>query len=92
VREGKLISLPEAVRKCTSLPASRLALTDRGLLREGYWADVVVFDPTTIADTADYSNPHQYPVGISCVIVNGEITVQDGEHTGAGAGAILRHP
>ena len=91
VREEKLLSLAEAVRKCTSLPASRLALTDRGLLKEGYWADVVVFDPQTIADMADYANPHQYPVGISCVIVNGEITVQDGEHTGAGAGTILRH-
>ena len=79
------------MRKCTSLPASRLALADRGLLKEGYWADVVVFDPQTIADMADYANPHQYPVGLSLVVVNGEVTVEGGEHTGAGAGTILRH-
>lgn len=91
VREEKLMSLPEAIRKCTSLPASRLALTDRGQLKEGFAADVVVFDPATIADTASYAEPHQYAVGISCVIVNGEMTVDAGEHTGAGAGVILRH-
>ena len=91
VREEKLLSLPEAVRKCTSLPASRLGLTDRGLLREDMWADVTVFDPQTIADTATYANPHQYPVGIAYVIVNGVLTVANGEHTGAGAGTILNN-
>lgn len=91
VREEKLLSLPEAVRKCTSLPASRLALADRGLLCEGCAADVVVFDPATIADTADYGNPHQYPVGLAWVIVNGQITVDGAHHTGVGAGTILRH-
>lgn len=90
VREEKLLSLPEAIRKCTSLPASRLALRDRGLLKEGYRADVVVFDPATIADRATYDAPHQYPTGLSYVIVNGEVTVENGEHTGAGAGAVLR--
>lgn len=92
VREQKLMSLPEAIRKCTSLPASRLAITDRGLLKEDYAADVVVFNPETIIDRADYADPHQYPVGISLVTVNGQITVQGENHTGAGAGAILRHP
>jgi N-acyl-D-amino-acid deacylase len=91
VREEKLMSLPEAIRKCTSLPASRLALPDRGQLKEGFAADVAVFDPETIADKADYADPHQYPVGISCVLVNGEVTVDGGEHTGAGAGVVLKH-
>lgn len=89
VRDQKLLPLPEAIRKCTSLPASRLAINDRGLLREGFWADTVVFDPATIADTADYANPHQYPVGISLVIVNGKVTVQADVHTGVGAGQLI---
>jgi N-acyl-D-amino-acid deacylase len=89
VREQKLLSLPEAIRKCTSLPASRVGLTDRGLLREGLAADLTVFDPATIADTATYADPHQYPLGIVHVIVNGALTVTRGEHTGAGAGAVL---
>ncbi len=89
VREEGLLSLPEAVRKCTSLPASRLGLTDRGLLREGMAADLTVFDPQTIADTATYADPHQYPVGLAHVIVNGMLTVSEGEHTGAGGGMVL---
>ncbi|MCE5240952.1 D-aminoacylase [bacterium] len=89
VREEKLLSLPEAIRKCTSLPASRLALTDRGLLREGYAADITVFDPETIADRATYADPHQYPVGVAHVIVNGALTVTGDKHTGAGAGVVL---
>ncbi|MEN6645063.1 MAG: D-aminoacylase [Armatimonadia bacterium] len=89
VREEKLLSLPEAIRKCTSLPASRLKLQDRGLLRENMQADIAVFNPDTIADTADYANPHQYPVGLKLVIVNGQVTVENDEHTGAGAGQII---
>jgi N-acyl-D-amino-acid deacylase len=89
VREEKLLSLPEAIRKCTSLPASRLGLADRGLVREGYAADLVVFDPETIADRATFEDPHQYPVGISAVVVNGQVTVRDEEHTGAQAGRLL---
>ena len=89
VREEQLLSLPEAIRKCTSLPASRLGLSDRGLLCEGYAADLTVFDPQTIADTATYADPHQYPVGLTHVIVNGVLTVTHNEHTGAGAGVIL---
>ena len=91
VREQQLLTLPEAIRKCTSLPASRLALSHRGLLKEGFAADVTVFDPETIIDRADYSDPHQYPLGIKLVIVNGQITVQGDTHTGAGAGTML-HP
>ncbi|MEN6400602.1 MAG: hypothetical protein ABFD94_01550 [Armatimonadia bacterium] len=71
------------------MPASRLKLQDRGLLRENMQADVTVFNPDTIADTADYANPHQYPVGVKLVIVNGQITVENDEHTGAGAGQII---
>lgn len=89
VRDEKLISLSEAIRKCTSLPASRLKLQDRGLLRENMQADVTVFDPDTIADTADYAHPHQYPVGLKLVIVNGQVTVENDEHTGAGAGQVI---
>jgi N-acyl-D-amino-acid deacylase len=89
VRELKLMPLPEAIRKCTGLPASRLALRHRGLVREGYAADLVVFDPETIADRATFDDPHQYPVGISLVVVNGQVTVRNDEHTGAGAGRLL---
>ncbi|NPV46676.1 MAG: D-aminoacylase [Armatimonadetes bacterium] len=89
VRELGLLSLPEAIRKCTDLPASRLALRHRGLVREGFAADLVVFDPSTIADQATFESPHQYPVGIKLVVVNGQITVQDDRHTGASAGRLL---
>jgi len=89
VRELGLMSLPEAVRKCTELPASRLALKHRGLVREGFAADLVVFDPLTIADRATFEDPHQYPVGLSLVVVNGQVTVQGDEHIGAGAGRLL---
>lgn len=89
VREEKLLSLTEAIRKATSLPASRLGISDRGLLQEGLRADVTVFDPQTIRDTATYADPHQYPEGIMAVIVNGALTVHNGAHTGAGAGMVL---
>lgn len=92
VREEKLLSLPEAIRKCTSLPASRLKLADRGILAEHFCADLTVFDPLTIADTADYANPHQYPDGLTLVIVNGEVTVENNAHTGVGAGQVICRP
>lgn len=88
-RDLRLLPLAEAVRKCTSLPASRLALADRGLVREGFAADLVVFDPVTVADLATYEDPHQYPEGFHLVIVNGHVTVQDNDHTGAAAGRLL---
>jgi N-acyl-D-amino-acid deacylase len=78
VREMKIIPLEDAVRKMTSLPAQTFRLSDRGLIREGYAADLVIFDEQTVADNATFENPHQYPTGFSAVIVNGEL-VFDGE-------------
>lgn len=91
VREGSCLSLEEAVRKMTSLPAERMGLTDRGVLKEGACADLVLFDPETIGDTATYVAPHQYPTGIPHVIVNGTSVVRNGKHTGACPGEVLRH-
>jgi len=92
VREEKLLSLEEAIRKLTSLPATNLRLDRRGLLREGHFADVVVFDPKTIADRATYEKPHQYAVGVRHVLVNGVAVLKDGEHTGAKPGRALWGP
>ncbi len=89
VREEQLLTLEEAVRKMTSLAAQRLGLQDRGLVREGHWADLVVFDPTRVADTATFENPHQYPRGIEYVLVNGQVVIRRGEHTGARPGRVL---
>jgi len=90
VRERGIINLPEAVRKMTSLPAQKLGLRDRGVIRPGAWADLVVFNHETISDVADYSDPKKYPRGIEYVIVNGALTVNKGRHTGAKAGKVLR--
>lgn len=92
VRQQALISLPEAIRRLTSLPATNLGLTQRGLLREGYFADVVIFDPKTIADHATYANPHQYATGVKHVFVNGVQVLREGEHTGAKPGRALFGP
>jgi len=91
VRELKVLTLPEAVRKMTSLPAARLGLTDRGKVASGLMADLVVFDPATVADRATYRAPHQYPVGIDYVIVNGVMEVDEGRFTAARGGRVLRH-
>ena len=88
---AKIIELEEVVRKMTSLPTQKLGIRDRGLLREGLWADIVVFDQNRIADTATYLDPYQYSEGIEYVLVNGEIVVERGEHTGALPGKALRH-
>jgi N-acyl-D-amino-acid deacylase len=88
----KILTLEEAVRKITSFPAQRLGLQDRGILRENMWADMVIFDPMTLEDQATYENPHQYPKGIDYVLVNGQVVVDNGEHTGAFPGKILRRP
>lgn len=90
VRELGLVSLEEGIRKMTSLPAQRMNLPDRGELREGFAADIVVFDPATIADTATYQEPRQYPVGIDYVIVNGEVAAEHRRHTAARPGKLLR--
>jgi N-acyl-D-amino-acid deacylase len=92
VREQKLLTIEEAVRKMTSANAAKIRVFDRGLLRPGMWADLTVFDPETIADRATYENPHQYPAGIEWVIVNGTVVLAQGKHTGARPGRILYGP
>jgi N-acyl-D-amino-acid deacylase len=92
VREEKLIPLPEAIRRLAALPAANLGLDRRGLLKEGHFADLAVFDPATIADRATYEKPHQYAVGVRHVFVNGVQVLRDGEHTGALPGRALQGP
>jgi N-acyl-D-amino-acid deacylase len=91
-REEKLISLGEAVRRLSALPATNLGLDHRGLLKEGMFADVVVFDPAQIADRATFEKPHEYAVGMKHVFVNGRQVLKDGEHTGAKSGRALWGP
>ncbi len=91
VRENKILTLPEAIRKMTSLPARKLRLWDRGMIRPGFKADMVVFNYYTIEDTATYENPHSYPKGVEYVVVNGEVAVERGKVLGdVRAGRILR--
>jgi N-acyl-D-amino-acid deacylase len=90
VREEKLISLEEGIRRLTSLPAANLGLARRGALAAGNFADVVVFDRDTVAATATYESPHSYAIGVRDVIVNGSVTLRDGEFTGSLAGRALR--
>jgi len=89
-KAAKVVSLEEAVMKMTSAPASRLRVGDRGLIRAGCWADIVVFNPDTMADTATYLDPYRYPVGVEQVFVNGVQVIRDGDHTGALPGKTLR--
>jgi N-acyl-D-aspartate/D-glutamate deacylase len=89
-RDEHLFPLEEAVRKMTSLPAQRMNLPERGELREGWAADIVIFNPNTIADTATYDEPRRYPTGIEYVIVNGEIAAEQGKQTPVRAGCLLR--
>ena len=90
VRERGVLPLEAAIRKMTSMPAQRLGIRDRGLVREGMWADLCLFDPKTVIDRATYEDPHQYPEGIEYVFVNGRKVVERGEHTKALAGKVLR--
>ena len=90
VREKKLLSFPEAIRKMTSLPAQTLGFLDRGLLRPGMKADIVLLDPDRVLDHATFENPQQFPVGIEYVLVNGTVVAEGGRHTGARPGRILR--
>jgi N-acyl-D-aspartate/D-glutamate deacylase len=92
VRELGLLSLPQAVHKMTGGSAAALGLPDRGILREGYCADVTVFDPGAVADRATYDSPHQYAAGISTVVVNGQVVIDGGDHTGALPGQKLLRP
>jgi N-acyl-D-amino-acid deacylase len=90
VRDERLLSLEEAVRKMTSAPAARLGLTDRGLLRDGFVADLVIFDPARVRSNATYDEPRRFPTGIEYVVVNGELVVDHERHTGALPGRALR--
>lgn len=90
VRELGVLSLEEAVRKMTGLPAARLGLSDRGRIKEGAFADLVVFDPDRIADRATFADPHQFPTGIDLVLVNGVVAAEGGRQTEALAGKVLR--
>lgn len=90
VREKRIMRLEEAIRKMTSYPASIMRIRERGLLHQGYWADIVIFDPDKIIDCATYQNPHQYPLGIHYVIVNGKIAVDHGNLAQEGYGKVLR--
>jgi len=92
VREEKVISLAEAVRRLSGLPATNLGLDHRGFIKQGMFADVVVFDPQTIADRATFEQPHQYSVGVKHVFVNGVQVLKDGEHTGSKPGRALWGP
>lgn len=89
VREEKVISLEEAIRRMTSLPAQKFQLNDRGLLREGYAADIVIFDEATVKDISTFEKPHAYSVGFQFVLVNGVLTVDNGTHTRARSGQAL---
>jgi N-acyl-D-amino-acid deacylase len=92
VREARLIYLEEAVRRLTSLPASVLGIRERGMLAEGYYADVVIFDPRAIEDHATFAEPHRYSTGVQHVFVNGTQVLRDGRHTGALPGRFVRGP
>jgi N-acyl-D-amino-acid deacylase len=92
VREERVISLAEAVRRLTSLPATNLKLTKRGWLRPGHYADVVVFDPAKVQDHATFARPHQYATGVAHVWVNGQQVLKDSEPTGTLPGRVVRGP
>jgi N-acyl-D-amino-acid deacylase len=90
VRERGVLSLEQAIHKITQKPARRLGLEGRGIIARGAFADLVAFDPEAVGDRATFEDPHQYPVGIPLVIVNGVVTLRDGEHTGRLGGRAVR--
>jgi N-acyl-D-aspartate/D-glutamate deacylase len=90
VREEKVLTIEEAIRKMTSANAAKIGIFDRGILRPGMLADVTVFDATRIIDNATYEKPHQYATGVEYVIVNGQVVLERGRHTGARPGVILK--
>jgi dihydroorotase/N-acyl-D-amino-acid deacylase len=89
-RDRKLFPLETAVHKMTGMPAARLRLTDRGVVREGAFADLAVIDPATVKDESTYADPHRYPTGIPYVVVNGAVAVDAGRFTAPGSGRVLR--
>ncbi len=92
MRELHTLELPEAVKKMTSMNAEKANIPDRGLMQEGYWADVTLFDPETVIDKATFEAPQQYPEGIPYVIVNGVVALDNGRHTNSRSGKVLRGP
>ena len=92
VRDENVIPMREAIRRMTSLPAANIGAFERGELAEGYFADVVVFDPARIRDNATFEEPHQYATGMRHVFVNGEQVLENGRHTGATPGRVVRGP
>jgi N-acyl-D-amino-acid deacylase len=92
VRDLRLLTLETAVAKMTGVAARALGLRDRSVLRAGAWADVVVFDPARITDRSTYEEPHRYAAGVSTVLVNGQVTIDGGDHTGAPSGGVLKRP
>jgi N-acyl-D-amino-acid deacylase len=92
VRDEKIVPLEEAIRRLSALPAENLRIKERGRLAEGFFADVVIFDPATIRDHATFEKPHQYSTGVMHVFVNGAHVLKDGEHTGAKPGRVVRGP
>jgi len=90
IREEKIVPMPEMIKKMTSLPARKFGFTKRGSLEKGYFADLVIFDGDRVIDKATWIDPHQYPVGIEYVLVNGKIVIKNGEHTGSLPGKVLR--
>jgi N-acyl-D-aspartate/D-glutamate deacylase len=92
VRELKTVTLHDAVKKMTSMNADKIGIKDRGRLKEGVFADVTIFDQDRVIDRATFENPHQFPVGIEYVIVNGQVTIDKGRHTGAVAGRVIYGP
>jgi N-acyl-D-amino-acid deacylase len=92
VRDEKLVSLEEMIRRMTSLAAQKFQLKDRGLIKEGMAADIVIFDPNEVTDKATFEQPHQYSVGFHFVLVNGQLVIADGKHTGVKSGTTLKGP
>ena len=92
MRDEKLVTLQEAVRRLTSFPAANLGIKDRGALKAGYFADLAIFDPATITDNATFETPQRYATGMRHVLVNGVPVLREGEHTGATPGRFVRGP
>jgi N-acyl-D-amino-acid deacylase len=92
VREEKIITLEEAIRRMTSLAAQKFQLKDRGLLKEGYAADIVIFSEAEVTDKATFENPHQYSAGFKYVLVNGKLVLENGAQTGTRSGRSLKGP
>lgn len=90
VREEKIVPMPEMLKKITSIPVQRFGLEKRGTLKNGYFADIVIFDPDKVIDKATWTDPHQYPEGIEYVLVNGSVVIKEGDHTGDLPGKVLR--